>query len=406
MTIKRTPHRYSFDPPQRLDPDPLYAELRETEPVAWVQAPYGSETWLAASHAANRAVFSDPRFSRALAVGPKTPRQGPIWAREDAILSADPPEHTRLRQLVAPAFTARHVELLRPRAQEIVEGLLDELVEHGPPVDLVAQYASRMPVMLICQILGVPVEDQERFGRWSRIIMSTQDYSQEQVDQAYDDLAAYIGGLIGGYRGRPADNMLSALVHAMDSNELSTTTENELVAMAINLLVNGHETVANQIANFTYTLLTHPDQLAWLRADLPARVQRAVEELLRFVPLAAGAAASAGHPRIATTDIELEGVTVRAGEHVLPAAPSGNRDASVFADPDRLDLSRVDNPHLTFGHGPHYCPGNLMARMELQTNMAALLGRFPNLALAVPADDVPWKAGLLQRGPAELLVTW
>lgn len=401
----RTPHRYSFDPPHRLEPDPLYAQLRETEPVAWVQAPYGSETWLATTHAATRAVFSDPRFSRARAVGPETPRQGPIWAREDAILTQDPPEHARLRHMVAPVFTGQQVERLRPRVREVAESLVDDLVKHGPPVDLVPSYASMLPVMLICPILGVPYEDRERFGVFSRIIMSTKAYTQEQVDRAYTDLEEYIAGLIVELRKHPADNMLSALIQAIDAEDVKLK-ENELVAMAINLLVNGHETVANQIANFTYVLLTHPDQLAWLREDLPTRMPSAVEELLRFVPLAAGAAASAGHPRMATEDIEVEGVLIRPGEFVLPAVPSANRDSRVFADPDRLDLSRKDNPHLTFGHGPHYCPGNLMARMELQVALTALLSRFHDLTLAVPVDEVPWKAGLLQRGPAELWVTW
>jgi cytochrome P450 len=336
--VERTVHRYSFEQPQRLDPMPLYARLRSHEPVARVRVPYGREAWLVTRHNGVRTVFNDPRFSRALAAGPDAPRRCPAWTPPKGIISLDPPDHTRVRKLFAKAFSMRGVNRLRPWAEQAVAGLLDELESHGPPADLVPTLLQRVPVMTICEVLGIP----------------------------YD----------------------------------------ELVVMAELLLSNGYETTANELTNFVYVLLTHPDQLAWLRGDL-SRVPTAVEELLRFVPLAAGVPSAGGHSRVATEDIELDGVTIAAGDAVLPAVNSANRDERVFADPDRLDLGRADaNAHITFGYGPHHCLGAQLARMQSQLIITALLSRFPTLRLAREQDEIPWETDAIQRHPTELLVTW
>lgn len=391
------PYRYSFEQPQRLEPTPLYAELRSNEPIARVQVPYGREAWLVTCYDAVKKVFADARFSRALAVGPDTPRRGRGWARAEALVSLDPPEHTRVRKLLATAFSMPNIRRLRPEIERIVAGLLDELVDHGPPADLVRLFTRRAPVMVICAVLGIPYDDRGKFGRFPQLIMSTDSGA------AREGMLAYLRELIVERRERPIDDLFSALVREADNG--GRITEDELVALGENLVANGYETMANEIANFVFVLLTHPDQLAWLREDL-SRLPTAIEELLRFVPLAAGAPGAGGHSRIATEDVEIDGTTFGAGDAFLPAINSANRDEQVFAEPDRLDLTRTPNPHLTFGHGPHHCLGAQLARMEFLVILSGLLTRFPALRLASHPDEVPWKDSHIQRGPAELLVAW
>jgi cytochrome P450 len=398
-----TVYAYSFGEPERLEPDPLYARLREDEPLARVRSPYGRESWLVTRYEAVRTVLADPLFSRAAAIGPDAPRSTPLWPRGDTMVALDPPDHTRLRKLVAPAFTARRIDRLRARAARLLDSLLDDMVRHGPPADLVATVAFPLPISLICEMLGVPYADRLRFGRWSHALLSRTAYSPGEVNRADGDLRAYLAGLIAARRAKPSADMLGVLVRARD--EQGRLSEDELVSLALTLLVTGHETTSSQIANFVYVLLTHPDQLAWLRADL-ARVPGAVEELLRFVPLATGAPGPGGHARVATADTELDGVTVHCGDALLPAIQSANRDPSVFPHPDELDLSRSKNPHLAFGHGWHHCLGAPLARMELHTALSGLLRRFPALRLAVPAAEVPWQKGLNVRRPRALPVAW
>jgi cytochrome P450 len=395
VALTRNLYRYSFEQPHRLDPTPLYARLRSDEPIARVQLPYGREAWLVTRYDAVKAVFTNPRFSRALAVGPDTPRRGRGWARADAVISLDPPDHTRVRKLLVPSFSMPSVKRLRPRVERIVDGLLDDLADHGPPADIVQILTRRAPVLVICEVLGVPYGDHGRFSGFPKLVMSTETSGTALLE--------YFEDLVAERRARPTGDLFSALVREADDG--GRITAGEVVALGENLLANGYETMANEIANFVYVLLTHSDQLAWLRADL-SRVPAAVEELLRYVPLAAGAPGASGHPRIATTDIEVDGVTFAAGDAVLPSINSANRDECVFAEPDRLDLNRPHPAHLTFGHGAHHCLGALLARMEIQVIFTALLHRFPALRLAVSPDDVPWKANHIQRGPAELLVAW
>lgn len=391
------PYRYSFEQPHRLEPSSLYAKLRSDEPIARVRVPYGREAWLVTRYEAVRKVFTDARFSRALAVGPDTPRRGRGWARAEALVSLDPPDHTRVRKLLATAFSMPNIRRLRPKAERIVAGLLDDVVDHGPPADLVQLVTRRAPVMVICTVLGIPYDDRGRFGQFPQLIMSTNS------GEAREGMLAYLRDLIVERRERPTDDLFSMLVREADSS--GRITEEELVALGENLLANGYETMGNEIANFVYLLLTHPDQLAWLREDL-SRLPTAIEELLRFIPLAAGAPGAGGHARVATEDIELDGTTFAAGDAFLPSVTSANRDDEVFTEPDRLDLTRTPNPHLTFGHGAHHCLGAQLARMEFLVILTGLLTRFPTLRLAPHPDEVPWKNSHIQRGPAELLVTW
>ncbi|MGW4497941.1 cytochrome P450 [Micromonospora sp. NPDC004336] len=392
------PQRYPFSEPDRLNLDPRYARLRRDEPLTRIRMPFGEPAWLATRHADVRTVLGDPRFSRAASVGRDEPRNS-ARQQDTGILSMDPPEHTRLRRLVAKAFTARRVEALRPRTRKAADELVDAMLAAGPPADLVEHLATPLPIRVICDLLGVPVTDQDRFHTWSEAIVSTTSLSPEVAQQYIDNLFAYMGELIARRRREPTDDLLGAMVRARDADD--RLAEDEVVRLAAGLLAAGHETTVTQIPNFVYVLLTHPDEWDRLRAE-PALVPGAVEELMRFVPLGA----SSAFARYALEDVELGGVLVRAGEPVVVSIPSANRDGTVFAEPDRLDLTRQANPHLGFGHGVHHCIGAQLARMELQVVLETLIDRTPGLRLAVPEAELTWKSGLLVRGLVAMPVSW
>jgi cytochrome P450 len=380
--------------------NPIYAQLRREEPVSRVRLPYGGEGWLVTRYEDAKLVLADPRFSRAVIVGREdTPRATPQPAQPASLLSMDPPEHSRLRKLVAKAFSSRRVEQLRPRIQQIASQLLDEVERTGPPADLMQSLASPLSVTLICEVLGVPPQEQHRFLDLADSQLSTTAHTREQRDAARAELEAYIAELVTKRREHPTDDLLAALVSARDDDD--RLGEAELVDLGILLLVAGYETTANQIANFLYTLLTQPEHWESLCAQ-PELVPSAVEELLRYVQLASGAI----FPRVATEDITLSGVVVRAGETVFADTQSANRDEVVYDDPMELNLTREQNPHLAFGHGAHYCVGAQLARLELQVAIGSLVRRFPGLRLAVPIDGTLWKTGLFFRGLKELPVTW
>ncbi|WP_433655665.1 cytochrome P450 [Nocardia sp. CA-128927] len=399
MTVKTEVRQYPFGEPIRLDMDPLFAKLRREEPVSRVQLPYGDEGWLVTRYADAKLVLADPRFSRAVTVDREDiPRTTPNPSRQNSLLSMDPPEHSRLRKLVAKAFTSRRVEQLRPRAQEIVNERLDEIESAGPVADLVQSLALPLPVTVICEMLGVPTQDQHRFRDFSDTVLSTTAHTPEQIDDARAALEAYLAEVVAQRRERPADDLLGALVAARDNDD--RLSEDELVNLGIGLLIAGHETTANQIANFTYVLLSEPRHWELLRGR-PELVPGAIEELLRYVQLGSGGSFA----RVATEDVELSGVTVRAGESVIVNTQAANRDEGVFGNSDELDLTRNNNPHMAFGHGVHHCLGAQLARLELQVALGSLLQRFPTLHLAVPFEEVPWKTGLLVRGPKALPVS-
>jgi cytochrome P450 len=390
---------YPFGPPDALRIHPYYEHLREQEPVSRVRLPYGGQAWLAVRYADVRTVMGDPRFSRAAALTRDEPRLGPT-PLPAGILTMDPPEHSRLRRLVAKAFTVRRTEQLRGRAQEITDGLLDAMIAAGPPADLVPALARPLPVAVICELLGVPFADRGDFELWSRALLTLDAPDSDQIRAYLRSLRDYMAGLVEQRRQAPTDDLIGALVLARD--EQDRLSEEELVSLCIGLLAAGHETTANQIGNFVVVLLTNPDQLHLLR-DRPDLLPSAVEELLRYVPMAPSAAV----PRWATEDVELsDGTIVRAGEAVLPARTVANRDPAVFADPERVDITRSPNPHLGFGHGVHHCLGAQLARVELQVALGALLARCPDLRLAVAAAELAWRPGMAIRGPLALPVTW
>jgi len=400
----RKTYRYGFDAPYRLEPTPLYGMLRSEDPVARVTPPYGEEAWLVTRHESVKTVMKDPRFSRAAVVasGERTPRVTEFVAPTNPISAVDPPEHTRIRKLISGVFTRLAVEQRRPRARQITGELIDEMIAAGPPRDVISAFAAPFQTLIVGEIFGVPRSDRLQFREWSAPVMSQWSCTKQQIDAAYAQMREYLASLIAQKREQPGDDLMSMLVLSyVDQQQI---TEREAINLAISLLVN--DSVVNQLASGLYLLLTHPDQLAWLRANM-SRVPDAVEELLRFAPLTADIPIGGqGHVRMAMEDIELDGVHIRAGEFVVPSINSANRDERVFDEPHRLDLTRASNPHIVFGHGTHHCVGEKLARMEMQVAVESLLTRFPNLALAVPVDEVPWKKGTVTRGPAALQVTW
>jgi cytochrome P450 len=273
------------------------------------------------------------------------------------------------------------------------------MVAAGPPADLMDAFAVPFPSTVVNEMLGVTVDDRGQFRRWSEALLSTTALTPQQRAEYVGNLSAYMAGMVEQRRREPTDDLLGAMVAARD--EQDRLSESELIEVSVGLLAAGFETTTTQIGNAVYALLTHPDQLALLRSG-PELVTDAVEELMRFIPLTAGAPMA----RYAAEDVRLSGGVVRAGDPVLVHRAAASRDPAVFPDPDRLDLTRGASPHLGFGHGIHHCLGAQLARMELQVALRSLLDRFPGLRFAVDEADLQWKTGMALRGLRVLPLAW
>jgi cytochrome P450 len=381
------------------NPHGYFARMREEGPVTPAVMPDGGRTWLVTRYAEVRAALADPRLHKDWA-GKLTE---PGWVPDEVMgylnvhmLNADPPDHTRLRKLVTKAFTARRVAGLRPRVEAITASLLDAAEVRGPEdagredvIDLIEAFAFPLPVTVICELLGVPTRDQAQFRQWSNTMLASEG-EPGSFRAAGEAMYHYFTGLIAAKRARPADDMLSALIHARDSGD--SLDERELIAMLWLLLVAGHETTTNLIASGTLALLTNPVELERLRSD-PSLLPGAVEELLRFVnPL------NHATERFTLEPVEIGGVTIPAREWVLCVTSSANRDPDRFSDPDRLDLGRDAVGHVAFGHGIHYCLGAPLARLEGEVAFGALLARFPSLSLAADPSSLRWRPSSLIHG--------
>ncbi len=397
-----------FDPLWSSDPFPLYAELRERAPIHRNDLGF----WVVARHADCLAVLRDRRASSdSLNIDTERMPEGfrtPVSA-EDPLAQAmiemrpflfrDPPDHTRLRGLVAKAFTPKVVEGLRARTHQVVDELLDGAMEAGE-VDLIESFAYPLPVRIICDMLGVPLEDQERFKAWSHVLARGLDpdflLSDEVIaarGEAVAQFAQYFFALLADRRTHPGDDLLSRLVEAEDGG--TVLSEAELLSTCILLLVAGHETTVNLISGGTLALLEHPDQLERFRTD-PDVGRSGVEEMLRYVsPVQLTG-------RALTEDLTIGDVVLEAGDFAMLLLASGNRDPDVFDEPDRFDVARSPNNHLGFGFGIHHCLGAPLARMEAQVALTSLVQRAPHLALAV--DQVAYKTNIVLRGMESLPV--
>jgi len=395
---EQSPIRYPLTPASAsYQPSPDYAELRERCPVAPVELPDGTRAYLATRHADVRQVFTDQRFSRAAAAGPDRPTRELGSLAEDSLIGMDPPRHTQIRRVVSHAFTPRRVEELRPKVVELVDQMIDEMQAAGPPADMNRYLSAPLPIYVISKLFGIAEADRDNVRQWSDALVGDWDADPRTPQAALDAF----GEMIAERRRHPGDDLMSALIGAWD--EQDDLTERELISVTAGVFVGGHETTTNQINLFLLVLARHPDQLAGLDGHDRDAVARAVEELARFIQLGDNGVLL---PRVTTEEVELGGVRLPAGSAVLPAVVSANRDASVFAEADRLDLTRANNPHLGFGAGPHHCLGAALARMELQEALGALLRRLPGLRLAVPESQLRFKPGMVVNSLETLPVTW
>ena len=378
-----------------------YQRLREQSPVSRVTLPNGRPAWAVARHRELRALLSDPRFSSDRA-HPGFPSllagSGPEVTRGTAsLISMDPPEHGPARREVLGEFTVRRMQALRPRIQQIVDRQL-ELMTAGPrPADLVAALSLPVPSLVICELLGVPYADHDFFQDRSARLLRHTTPGPEQL-RVQRDLSGYLRELVAGKVADPGDDLLGRQV--VRQREAGEVRPRDLASLAFLLLVAGHETTSNMISLGVLAFLENPAAREAVRAE-PARTPGAVEELLRYFSIVDVAVA-----RMATADIEIGDVLIRAGEGVVALSSAANRDPAAFSHADELDIERGERHHLAFGFGPHQCLGQNLARLELQVVFDSLLRRIPDLRLAVPLDDVPFKDDAIIYGAYELPVTW
>jgi cytochrome P450 len=386
-----------------FDPPPELRQLRADTPFTRVRIWDGSTPWLVSRYEDQRAILADPRFSADVRKAGYPSQSASVKARRNnsrAFIAMDNPEHDTFRRMLTRDFMIKRVEALRPRIQSIVDGLIDDLVEQGPPADLVTTFALPVPSLVICELLGVPYRDHEYFQQRSKLVISRTTSAEDAV-RASDELKQYLADLVKEKDQRPTDDLLGRLV--VSQLQPGNLTVDEIADMAVLLLVAGHETTANMIALGTLALLQHPDQLALVReTDDKALIANTVEELLRYLTIV-----HTGRRRVATEDVEVAGQLIRAGEGVILANDSGNRDETVFgSDPDALDVQRDTRHHIAFGYGIHQCLGQPLARVELQVVYSTLYRRLPNLALAVPFEDIQFKNDMIVYGVHGLPLTW
>ncbi|GAA2592091.1 cytochrome P450 family protein [Streptomyces tubercidicus] len=380
------------------NPYPYYAKLRAQGPVHRVRVPYGQEAWLVVGHQAVRAALSDARLNknwRNAGLQSDPGEESPLFTN---MLDSDPPQHTRLRKLVAKEFTPRRVEALRPRVQQITDELLETMLAAPEGrADLVEALAFPLPMTVICELLGVPAMDRAAFRAWSNEIITPT--GEQSAQEAVVAMSGYLVDLIESKRNAPGDGLLSALIRTSDEDG-DQLSRDELVGTAFLLLVAGHETTVSLLTNGVRALLQHPAQLAALQADF-SLLDNAVEEMLRYDgPVTTATWRFTGEP------VEIGGTVIPAGETVVIALAAASRDQEHFAAADDFDITRDARGHTAFGHGIHFCLGAPLARLEARVAIRSLLERCPDLAMDVDFDDLVWRTGMLIRGTEQLPVRW
>lgn len=372
-----------------------------TKALVDVRLPSGDTAVMVTRYKDVRSLFADPRLSKNIA----RPGMARISADNDLFvdpkIDGDPPHHTAMRGLVTRAFTARRIELLRPFAQAVTDELLDAMGTGSKPVDLNEALAFPLPILVICKLLGVPAEDRNKFRRLVDGFLSVTKLPPEEVEECRTGLWSYLAELIATKRKDPGDDLIGGLIKVRDEDD-NRLSEYELHHWTQSLLIAGYVTTASQIGTGSAVLLHRRDLFEQIKADY-SLVPSAVEELLRTQIMGS----SIGTLRYALTDIELsDGTVIKEGSSVLLSEESANMDETVFSDPFTLDIRRPENHHMTFGAGIHYCVGAALARMELQVAMESLLRKFPDIRLAVAADELPRGLGGFMEGFSEIPVTW
>lgn len=413
LTVTEEPIRdYPFEPFRGDLPDELL-EMVHTKPVSRVRIPDGRVVWLVVGYPEASLVLSDPRFARhnaelvpdarsqgcpiehadAPAQPPADAEQCPAGLRQ---LSMDGKPHHDLRRLAARAFTARRIDAYRPRVQAITDELIDALMAAGPPGDLVAGLVVPLPVIVTCELLSIPVADRDQIADWANAIMSLTAHGRADAARADAELRAYLLRRLTARRDEPGEDLLSSWLSTQAGSDLSDA---EIVGLAIAVLIGGRE-ISSTSAGIR-ALFQHPTALRRLRED-PSLLPAAVEEILRYTSVSPMFLV-----QTVTEDLELGGQRLRAGDGVMAVPWAANRHAAAFPEPDSFDLDRPqNNPHLTFGFGPHFCLGAALGRLQVEIAIGTLLRRMPGLAPAVPLEDLPWRDERINCGLAEFPVTW
>lgn len=392
-------YRYPFRRPGVLDPPRELTTLRD-EPVVPATLPSGDSAWLVTRYDDVRAILCDSRVSRNL-MRPEAARisKGNTMF-QDPMMDPDPPAHTRVRRLVMKAFTPMRVEDLRPHVQKVADDLVGAMIADGPPADLNTALSFPMTIRILCELLGVPLDDLADFVRWTGTFHSMSKLGRAEIARAMDELNRYMTELIRVKRERPQDDLISALIRVRDAED-GDLTEYELHWWCRLLLLVGYETSAAQLSASVAMILTHPDQADKLRCD-SGLIPGAVEELLRLKLLGSSLAML----RYVTGDIEVAGTTIPAGTSVIPVVESANLDPSAVDRPEEFDVTRPKVSHLTFSAGPHFCLGAALARLQLQVAIETLLRRLPSLRLAIPPQALRRDEGTHLEGLIEVPVTW
>ncbi|TXK85113.1 cytochrome P450 [Paenibacillus sp. N3.4] len=388
----------------KTNPYPVYAHLRDHAPVYRTELPDGQGMWLITRYADVMSVMKDNRFVKDIRNAltkeefEQIPRKPEVLEQfSQNMLDLDVPDHTRLRTLVHKAFTPRYIDQLHDRIEQIIDELLDTM-EGEEEVDLIHSFAYPLPITVIAELLGIPPEDKNQFRAWSDDLVAGSgvldlDDSQLAISVA---LAEYFRKLFAIRRNEPQDDLISALVQVEEQGD--RLNESELLAMAVLLLIAGHETTVNLLGNGMLTLFQHPEQMEKLKGDL-SLIPGAVEEMLRF-----SSPVEMATPRFTSEAVELNGTIIPRGEMVMLVLASANRDPEQFPNPEIMQIDRQENRHLAFGMGIHFCLGSPLARLEGQMAFTALLKRFPNLQLKVPVEELIWRSNLVLRGLEKLPV--
>ncbi|MFD7000821.1 cytochrome P450 [Streptomyces mirabilis] len=390
-----------MDPAEGLIDHPyaVYDRLRDTAPVHRVAGTDGNPAWLVTRYEDVREALANPLLSMDKKHALPGSYQGLSLppALDANLLNMEAPDHTRIRRLVVRAFTPRRVEQLRTPVRETADRLLDALGPHGS-ADLIAAYAAPLPITVICDLLGIPGEHRRDFRAWTDVLVAPDPARPGAAKEAVVGMLGFLTQLLADKRKKPADDVLSDLIAVRDEGD--RLTEDELMSLAFLILFAGYENTVQLIGNAILGLLTHPDQLAALRAN-PERFPNAVEEFARHE----GPALLAIR-RFPVEDVRIGAVTVPAGETVLLSLAAANRDPARFPDPERLDLDRDASGHLALGRGIHYCVGAPLARLETEIAVSALLERLPDLALDADPAELRWRPSLRARGLLALPVTY
>lgn len=408
MTDTVTPGtEYPFAPVEALEAIEQYKRIAADRPMTKMTMPFGGDVWVIHRNQAARDMLADPRFVREpFRTGE---RVVPYFVDFPDFLKAtvqfaDPPEHTKLRRLVQKAISPKTVKAMRDSAVAFANQLIDAMIEKGPPTNLVQDYAIALPIQMLSNLLGVPPEDREEFERWSHSTLSVAGMTEEEVGANMMELAGYMGGLIAQRRAEPRDDLLSQLAAAKDKDD--SLSDDEILTMAILLIVGGFDNTSNFITIGILSLLRNDDQRELFLSDIDGLTATAAEEVLRSGRMHMGLPVAGGGglvPFVATEDVEIDGQLVAAGEAVLVDPAAAGHDPQAFETPEKMDITRRDNPHLTLSYGIHHCLGAPLARMEVQVGISEIFRRLPGLT---PAGLPEIDHNNLTQPITNLPVTW